>query len=275
MEDNMSTASRFDIASALEWYESTSSILLYRLSRGHARGKLPYQVSGRRRLHLTIAQLNDLFHLFPEQARQRSVLRRIEGRQSTWFHRDSLNGRPLPTTKLSEALSQTAIASGFTDYAEWNKTSDPQCDIHLYHIRRSVCSSTVQYIRQAEVFVHEFAHSIIAPVIYGGKKAKYKLRLPNGRIVNGFNYLTRKFAPVAESQLPISHYSSAYRDANGKFKSDVIFTAINEEMAECITAYLLGFIFCDDKDRDLIPFVNRGELLQIVHNFLYAERVNQ
>lgn len=100
------------------------------------------------------------------------------------------------------------------------------------------------------------------------------LKMPDGNIITGMDLLIQ-FAEMAEKYQPISHYSSVYRGENNKFESSDqgynVKTAINEELAETITAHILGFSFRADDDLGAKhPFHDRPEIERFVKNFLDA-----
>ena len=257
--------SGFDMARTIDWYES-SGIALPVIEKD----KLHCPIENEQLIELSLRDLGGLFHLFPENARKRSILRKVVGRPSTWFHKDSTGDKPIQTTNSADAISQTAIIPSYIDYTSWMKTGTPTADIHLFQIPRTVEDRTRALIL-SQGFIHELGHSIVQPALY---LDDYVLRLPDKKIVNGFEAMI-EFATLAENHPPISHYASAYRDSNNKFNSNPTKqkTAISEEMCETIAAYILKFAFCGDDARSRDPFVDRPEIKEFVDNFLNAELI--
>ncbi|MBI5022952.1 MAG: hypothetical protein HZC05_02190 [Candidatus Magasanikbacteria bacterium] len=267
--------SGLDMARTLRWYEDKQQRLLEMIPFAiSSREKIPCSLRHAKFLQLTRRDLTALWLLFPEEARRRSILRRIDGKPATWFHRDSLASEigPFTTVKPAEALSLTALVPSYTKYRRFKKSGRLFCDIHLFNIHSLTCPPAVQHIVHAEGFVHEVAHSIIAPAFYNNG---YLLKLPSGEIVNGFDWLGMVFGNIAEKHSPISHYAGVYRNAEHSFKKNAgnLLTSISEEMAECIAALLLGFVFCHDKWRQFDPFYDRPKIKQLVHDFLHAEHI--
>lgn len=254
-----------DMGPTIKWYETQSAELACHLPPSGFQISYLEMVRGKEFLNLQMTDLAGLLALFPQAARDRSFLTQIEGRPSLWFHRDSPTNGPKPTPERAEALSPTAIIPSYTDYSGL-----PNFVIHLYEIPEEACTAAVRRIIHAQGFVHEYAHTIIAPALY--TQELYRLQMPNGRIGGGRECIAR-FAEAAERHSPISHYAAAYRNAEGNFKEDKYHTPWNEELAECITAYLLGFVFCEDADRRFRPFADRPKVRRWVEEFLTAARV--
>ncbi|KKR99012.1 MAG: hypothetical protein UU49_C0012G0002 [Candidatus Magasanikbacteria bacterium GW2011_GWC2_41_17] len=236
--------------------------------------QLPFPLRDSKLLQLTREDMLALWLLFPEAARKRSVLRRVEGKPATWFHHDSPVSEigPFITTEPTDALSLTALVPSYTKYRRFKKSGRLVCDIHLFNIHSLTCPPSVQHIVHAEGFVHEVAHSIIAPAFYN---VGHQLKLPSDEIVDGFDWLAAVFGNAAEKYSPISHYAGVYRNADLSFRNNEgnLLTSISEEMAECVAAHLLGFVFCCDARRRFDPFRDRPEIKQLVHDFLHAELV--
>lgn len=271
--------SGLDMAPTLQWYEEEYSVLFDKIPHPdhvHPTERLPFPLRGVKYLQPEKRMLLAYWLTFPHQARERSVLRRIVGRPATWFHSCSLFPEvgPTPTEKARDALTPTAVIPSYCDYSCWQKTGRPSCDVHLFYIHTRTAPSTVRYIVHAEGFVHEVAHSIIAPALYN--TGDYLLCLPDGAKVGGNDWLKNVFGATAQRHTPFSHYAGAYRDRDGAFKINSdgnITTAVSEEMAECVTALLLGFVFCREKRRRLDPFRDRPEVRQMVSDFLFAKHI--
>lgn len=259
-------ASGFDMERTIDWYiRSGVSLpdLLYNKP-------FNFQIENDSNVLLSREELGGLLHLFHQNARARSILRKVVGKPATWFHKDSTGKNPKPTTNPEDALSPTAIIPSYIDYDTWVKTKVPSADIHLYALPENI-QPQVRRIIAAEGFVHEVAHSIFQPALYS---ENYKLLLPDERIVDGFDAMLQ-FAKLAEHHPPISHYASTYREPDNKFPSESqkMNTAISEEMAETVAAYILGFAFCGDDNKGKNPFRDRPQIHDLVGKLLRAQLV--
>ena len=259
-----------DMKKTLNWYKSSKVEMPSIPERD-----FHYPLENQELIELTKRELGGLLALFPENARKRSILRKVIGQPSTWFHRDSTSGQPKPTTNEKEAMSQTAIVPSYIDYTPWGELKVPTADIWLYKIPQNAASEKVRRIVLAEGFVHEIGHSIVQPALY---VEDYTLKFPDGRIVNGLEAMLQ-FAELAEQHPPISHYASTYRGPGNKFESNNpnynAETAISEEMCETIAAYLLGFAYCGNNSRGKNPFLDRPEVRNFVRDFLNAELIKK
>lgn len=262
-------ASGLDMRGTLDWYES-SGVEMPPIPEMD----LSHPVENQELIELSKREMGGLFALFPENARNRSILRKVVGQSPTWFHRDSTSEQPKPTTNEAEAMSPTAIVPSYIDYTPWDELEVPTADIWLYKIPQNVASEKVRRLVLAEGFVHEIGHSIVQPALYVGE---HSLKFPDGKIVNGLEAMLH-FAELAEKYPPISHYASTYRGSNNKFESDnpnYVKTAISEEMCETIAAHLLGFAYCGDNSRGKNPFADRPEVRDFVRDFLNAELIKK
>lgn len=263
--------SGFDMQETILWYQENKDDILSRLPKAEA-GAPEYLVSGLEQTGLSDSELVALINMFPEAARKRSVLIEIQGKPPRWFHRDSAPNKPVPADRRVDALSSTAIIPSYTDYGKWRELGRPAADIWLHDIED--VDPEIRKIILSEGFIHEFAHTIITPIIYS---ENYCLRLTDGQEIDGKEYLLG-FAGLAEKYPPISHYASAYRGEGGKFESQKedynVWIAINEELAETIAAHLLNFVFYGKgKAGGLEPFRDREDLKRWVEDFLNAEKV--
>lgn len=273
------------MAPTLRWYEENYDILFYKIPDpdhlpANYRTFSFFPLRGVKYLQPSRYDFLAWWWRFPHQARERSVLRQIVGKPAAWFHRSSLVSEvgPIKTENPKEILSPTAIIPSYCDYSRWQKTNTPTCDIHLFDIHSLSCSHTVRRVIYVEGFIHEAAHSIVAPALYND--GDYLLHLPDGKTINGTvvgnDWITTVFGTAAEKHTPISHYAGTYRNRDGTFKRNSdgnIAIAVSEEMAECIAAFLLGFVFCHEKRRRLDPFRDRPEVWQMVSDFLHAKRI--
>src|SRR3989344_211575 len=259
--------SGLDMRETLDWYKN-SGVMLPAIATDK---NLPHPIENQDLIGLSNRELVGLLHLFPENARNRSILRKIVGQPSTWFHRDSTSEQPIPTTNPEEALSPTSIVPSYTDYTPWRELKVPTADIWLYKIPKNAASKDVTRIILSEGFVHELGHTIVQPAFYIDN---HTLKFPDGRLVNGLEAMLQ-FAELAEQHPPISHYASTYRGKNNKFESDNpnynVNTAISEEICEAIAAHFLGFAYSGDNARRKNPFADRPEVRKFVRDFLNAE----
>ena len=264
--------SGLDMKPTIHWYEANKYQLLQHLPKP-LNEPIPYEIENPDNIQLSKGYLSGLISLFPQNAKERSILRKIVGQPETWFHKDSTQQQQIPTTTIDDALSPTAIIPGFT-YPDWSNKEDPKADIWLYKISDTACSPEVRKIILSESFIHEgLGHTLVLPITHGDE---FELTLPYGKNVVSFDYLM-EFVDMAEQHMPISHYASTYRDKDNKFPSDAdtYLKAIGEELSETISAYLLGFAFGNDEQRSMNPFADRPEIKKFVEDFLNAELVSK
>ena len=255
--------SGLDMAGTIEWYAS-SGVALPKLPRG--RHEIP--VIDRQYLaDVRITDFGDMFLIFPENARKRSIIRHIVGKPVTWFHKDSATGNIRTTTGRADALSPTAIVPSYTDPEEWIKTGKPSLDVWMYQLPVEI-PRDIRRIITAEGFIHELGHGLTGPAFYTDNN----LRMPDGRTMSGKAYL-ELFAEAAEGLPPISHYASFYRK-NGKFadQDGDYRVAVSEELCESIAAYFLGFAYTGDS-RGTEPFRDRPAVRALVKDFLHASQI--
>jgi len=260
----MTDQSGFDLKPTIDWYKKNKDILLARLpTQGHSN---IFPVTRNAEPDISEAEIAGLIGLFPQQARDRSILQDIIIMPSTWFHRDSTSDKPIPTQDVREAINTTSIAPSYIDYKDWLGK------IVLFKLpRRQVRDSDIRKIIASEGLVHEVAHSIAVEPMY---RNEYSMIFPGNSVVQGEDFV-KNFVDSTEPLPPISHYSSLFRYKNGKFKGkcpSTIYRSISEELAESITAYLLGFAYSGDNERSLDPFKDRPEVKRLMHDFLHARR---
>ena len=215
------------------------------------------------------------FAFFPDNAKERSILKKVTFAPSLWFHKDSTKEKPMPTPNRGEAISKTAIIPSYISYDEWAKTGIPSAEIFMYEIPKDAANEKAIRIIQTEGLIHEIAHSLIQPAFFLGEDYVLRFRGKN-RDING-KQLREEFQKMAEKYLPISHYSSFYRGADNKFEGNEarIKTAISEELAESVAACSLGFAYCEDECRALDPFRTRPDVEDFVYDFVNAELVRE
>ncbi|MGV8152252.1 MAG: hypothetical protein ACP5OG_04155 [Candidatus Nanoarchaeia archaeon] len=263
---------RLDMTETIKWYTKNKERLLNRILINSPNQSLNYPIIRSVDLELSDNEIYNLINLFPKSAQERSVLENILLKPSLWFHKNSIKERLEATNNITEAISANAIIPSYANNDKWRKTKIPSIDIELYQIPSlQVTDRDVRKIILSQGLIHEFAHTIISPA---GYLKDYNLTLPSGKIIEGTNFINL-FAETAEKIKPISHYASAYRVQDNKFKNSSqirIDTSISEELAETITADLLGFAYSGD-ERSLNPFWDRPEIKDLIHDFLNAKLI--
>ena len=217
-------------------------------------------------LELTEEELGGLLALFPKNARARSILSKIECLPSLWVQESSTEEHREVTTEPQDAISDTTIVPSKIEYPNWGEATKTG-SIKLFRIPETAASEDVRRIVTAQGFIHEVAHSIAITAM----KCTENLRM-NGEEVDGFDKII-EFANLTENLAAISHYASTYRAPDGTFNNNL--TAISEELAETIAAYLLGFVYCEDSKRKLDPFIDRPKVRKFIQDFLNAELVSR
>lgn len=257
------TLNPLDMKGALNFYvERLDSI---QLPPERTVATLPFPIIDQDFLEINEPLISALWHLFPAQARHRAHVCRLKGMPPLWFHCDSdWTTRTLKTTEdLMQAISPTAIVPSYIDNSRWPKKSW----IHLHALPLSIRPGIAKIIH-AQGFLHEVAHAIINPSLYGNQQ----LELPCGEVLDGSSFIIERFAVKTEKLEPISHYSSFYRTVDGTYPEGKDgLTAISEELSEAIAAYLLGFVYCSNPIRQLLPFAGRRGVKNLVEQFLYAK----
>lgn len=264
-EDKESGAavSGLDMKPTIDFYQENKNEILGRLPETKDDQAIGYAIEQKELIELSESEIAALVNLFPESARERSALDLIKGVPKAWFKKGE--AAPTPTNNIDQAISPTAIIPSFHSPSRWPKT-----EIHLYEIDSRAADPEARKIILSEGLIHEFAHSIITPEIYLNNR---KLELSSGEVVEAFTFIMDKFANAVEGHHPsMSHYSSAYMDSEGKFQGDLR-VSVNEELAESIAAYLLNFVYCNDKARRFEPFRDRPEVKAIVKEYLEAKLV--
>lgn len=264
---DLNSESGFDMKSTVKWYGENPDLILSNISFPYNTND-PYAVLGHEYLALTPMEIWGLISHFPVQARKRSILRKITGKPTLWFSKESTGDKPKSTSFIAEALSPTSLVPGYTDASQWRETSIPAESIELYEMPASL-GEKVSKIVHLQALVHEFAHTIVDPALY---IENYKLRLPNSRVVESLDFVLNEFAQEAERLDPISHYANAYRDVEGLFRKEAGLVAITEELVESITAHILGFSFREDESLRLNPLYDRPQIKQFVGDFLNSTR---
>lgn len=264
------TSSGYEMKDTLSWYASQKNFSI----ENQGMWECP-KVENTICAQLSSNQMADILSLFPKNARERSILNKIIWGKSKWFDKSTLGtGIAFPTIYPSSAISTTAIIPGFTDYF-LDDAKKLRANIELYQLDDGM-QPRIRRTVHTEALAHEFAHTIIAPALYG----KQKLRLPNGEIVDGHDFVM-DLGRKAEAHIPISHYAEAYRDftASEGLPFRIIDgdkkTAISEELAETISAIVLPFVLHNPQnlDRKESHLGNRREIVSGLEVFLNAQEV--
>lgn len=263
---NRPPISGLDMAPTIEWYASQQEELTRMLPT--VGGNRPFRAENTNHFNLSESRTTAAISLFPTNAIARSRLQTgtIIGKPALYFSKEAIPEDIQTTSNPSDALSPTAIIPSYTDNKRWIDAGELSSDIWLFEIPNDI-SPAVAEIIHTQGLVHEFAHTIVTQTLY---QENYQLRLPNGNIVNAYDYVIA-FASAAEKHDPISHYSSFYGKPGEEFKS---LLGIEEEIVETIAAHLLGFVYCDNPDRRFIPLSDRPEITTMVDNFLNAELIS-
>lgn len=256
--------SGLDLKGAIDFYRRNSAELLKRLPGDANNTDIQYDLDKPDCMAVTPSQINALINLFPRQARERFYVDAIRGYPTVYFRRDYAPGREV-TFDATEAISETAIVPSFIP-------DHPDGHIGIFRIPESVIpEEIIRRIIHSQGLVHELVHSL-------AKRAKSQgteqIQLPSSRIVNTKDYLLG-LREILEEHAPISAYSSAFRLPNGKLDDNEgrLFQSIDENLAEIVTAHLLGFSFCDDDSRGLNPFADRKGLVKLAQDYLSARKV--
>lgn len=260
----MANESGFDMKNTIGWYKN-SGVAIPEISLSET---LPFPVEEEHLIGLSREEMAGLFNLFPKNARQRCVVKKIIGQPVTYFHRESTSENQIPTNNASEAISSTALIPSYIDYGEWRQTGIPAGDIWMYKLPEEI-PEDVRRIISAEGFAHELGHGIAQSALF---KEDYKLQFPDGKIVDGLDAMF-EFATLAENHEPISHYAGSFRKDFKSSDAMNVKRAISEEAAETIAAYFLGFAYCGDDKRSRNPFEDRPEIKEFMRNFLEARKV--
>lgn len=271
------STSGFDLGPTIQFYEENIDRLTRAIPEPTGEEAMEVYVFGQEHIHLTEEQIQGLLALFPQQARDRSILQTISGKPTLWFREDTREGNIEVTDDVSEALSPTALVPSYVWYSERESGDGYNAHVELYEIPEDAASEQTRALIHAQGFVHEVAHTIMKPILDSKDNAPYVLRIRDGdeeRDIDAEEHFMR-FANITGKLPPVSHYASSYRDLNGNFKSDPsLTTAVNEELVETMTADLLQFANTPNPARRFMPLVDRPEANAIVEDLLYGERVN-
>lgn len=266
--------SGLDFGPTLIWYKENKGFLKEVLKsrlENVSKANLP-PISGLENLQISVDLLSRLIGLFPQKAQEKSKVVQILGEEPLWFAKGSTPEQPNLSQDKENALSPKAIVSALTDYAK-NPNNKSDLIISMIHLNKmpddaGVDVETAELIT-AEGMVHEYVHSILMDLA----SADRSIRLPDGSIIKAKD-LVNNFKNIVEPKIPISHYSSSYRNENNEFKSDEKgdkTPAVSEEFAETVTTYLLGYASGNLTDITKDPLEDRVEVKKLIDDFLKSE----
>ena len=225
------------------------------------------------RLELTAADVAWLSGLYPAPALARImiVLDHVRSLAPRWMSYESAHA---PTTRVTEdaglALSPLAPALGHITWSD-DKLS---AIVDLFDITQlPEIPPDIRLIAQVFACVHELAHTILTPE---WRLLDVGLTWPDRRAIRSRTFV-RGMARTALRHPPISRYAAAYRTRAGAYISDagdpdVRLIACEEELADLIAAYLLGFTVTPAGQLDMRPFADREDQQHQISIFLAASR---
>lgn len=270
--------SAFDMAGAIVWYLKNFDVLSTKLSKFYhtqTKSVLSFEFENQSFLYHpdVLTLITGIFNSFPKASRDRSTLKKIIFKPATWFKKGMDPANPEITTNPEEAISLTHFVPGYCDGTRL--LTKKESDIWLYKLPNDICVPEAKIILEiivmAQTFAHEFAETLLDPVFHF---ADYMLKLPNGQIVSGLEFI-KKLIQVVEKYPPISEYASINRDKNGKFRKNPkskVEVECSEDLAENFAA-CLGFAYQGNGQGTLDPFLDRPDVEKWIENFLNAERI--
>lgn len=251
----------------IEWYTKNQDKIV--LPRSNTRGNI--QLEGILN-DLTPIQINALLNKFPENARERSTFKKVVAQPETYFLPNAgqlMKEKKYPlTNNLNEANTKTSITPSYMNVNNWLDS-----DVWLYNISKDIVpDAKVRKIILAEGFLHEIGHSI--NYIPRHKGEHQILQLPDGTKTTG-QELMMKFDNLFDQVKPISEYSSAFVKGGPSYDKTNPLLRVDEELAETITAYLLGFAFNPSQKNMFDPFKDRPKIKELTGKYLNAKLVQQ
>ncbi|MDQ2933276.1 MAG: hypothetical protein M3Q80_02755 [bacterium] len=261
--------SGLDLDPVISWLNDNKKRVQTNLFWLHSKsGPLYKKIYGTSDLQLTAQEITEVLSQFPAGALERSVLERIRGTPTAWFKKGSTATNLEITHRVSDAILPSGIVPAHTGTILWDDKHRQQ-EIKLFKLPIEL--DIAKYMLVHGLF-HEICHTLINPIWYNGKRAPYILDMPNIGTIAGKKFLI-KFAELASKHSPISHYSAINHPIPCDPTDEKFFVAMSEEMCECISAYLLGYMYCDEKDRCWDPFMDRPQIKAMVKDFLEARKV--
>ncbi len=258
----------------IEFYDSIRGVgedNLKRLTDSQGWSKSEFEKRGivfddpNRDIALTEDEIYGIMNSFPESFRNRISVGYILGNGPLWFKSEKLE----VTGDVNEALSQTSIIPSHISHANQDKKQN----ISLFKLEN--VDPKVARIIHGEGFIHELAHTANFP----GHTGNYEdlmnrgivVRYDNGREVP-FKKMVSEFEELMKDSSPITNYSSFYWSNNdGKVQTDKLELAVNEELAESIAAYQLGFAMTPNPENRLNPFEDRPKIKEFVEDLINSE----
>lgn len=248
---------------AIREYKNVVAVRITELINTHDPAPIVFE-EGSSEILLSADEIAKLWGTFPETARERAwpKVPIIRTGPPKWFGRNSTAEGPVVTDNADEAISTTAHGLAHTD---------PDGSITLHEIPENGFNYEVKRLVQAGVLIHELAHTIANPDLWekGGTR---QFILSGGRQVAAVDWII-EYAQIAERHLPISRYSSAYRNPDNTFPrqgEDYLGVPILEELVDSMTSYLLGYVVRAD-GITFKPFENREVLKLKVEEYLMAQ----
>ncbi len=226
--------SALDMKETIIFCEKHKDKLLSKLPKSNK--QFPYEIKNENHVQLDRNIINGILNLMPEKVRDKSIFNGIIGKSKHYFHKNSTSPSNMTDTPhIEDSISKTAIVPG--------KSSGE--NIYLYEMD---LDPNLRNIVLAQAFAHEYLHS---------------MNYNEDEILN--------FGELAEKYEPISTYSSFYREKSNEFYGcdlDTVKGSVEEELAESVAAYLLGFAFGNDDKKNLDPFKDRVEIKEYVKSLL-------
>lgn len=227
------------------------------------------------KLLLTSEEIGKLWGLFPANARSRAIphLPLIKTGKPLWFSKESSPGDPQITDIPQNAISPTAHAMAKTSIkfdAHGHVIGTNGITVH--EIPENGFDTKVKRLIQAGVLVHEFAHTIVNVELWN-PDPDYSLVFPGGNNAINMRDWFVAFLLATEEYSPITRYSATYRNQDNTYprqgESVILGTAVNEELADSISAQLLGFAV-QPKGLTFEPFQDRPEIQHAIQMYLSA-----
>ena len=272
-------ASALDMSGTLAFYRAFAPILMPRIIAALGQKYIPEDVltvpisDAGNHLVLSPYEIRSAIAQFPLDARLRARTSGIYGKQDLWFAKQQ--GAEIKVTAIElEAMSPTALVPSYVD----NRGGKEDPKIHLFGLAQSMRNGTldeaVARIIQAEGLLHEYGHVLnwgIRRSAYANQP-KAPLLSMGGKTIDGCDALVA-FAELMEKSTPLSHYSSHYWSVDQGVlvaRNGDVSLAVDEELAESIAAFFLGFTFSREPDRRLQPFIDRDAIYRFVIDYLQA-----
>ncbi len=246
------------------WLEENMEEILPGLAWLNEPSDLPCEMENAYEISLTFTEMANVIKRYPEAARDRSTLKKIECGPPAWYGINSTLHDLTITCRVGGAMSVLHIVSGLTTHS--NK-GDPNHEslITLYQLKG--IHPSVQKVLHVQSLLREYARTFLTPLWF--KPGKYTIRLPDHTYTDGPK-VVMEFAERMQKHSPMSYYSCGYHPLPKVERKDY-YTSVEAELCENFVAYILGFTFCEDHVRSWNPFIDRPDIKKIVENLLHAE----